>query len=460
MDCFNHSTSDQSIQIHLYTKDEYDHYVNSTIDFVTIWLLSSNRAVKSGNTILVPDAEGKLNQVIVIVDSILSLWSIANLPFTLPEGDYFLPDTISVEDQSKLILGWGLGAYQYTKYSKERQAARLFVPSSINLSKIEATLTSTYLVRDLINDPGNEMMPSHLSLVAQSLATEFGAQCKETIGNDLLENNYPLIHAVGRASEHQPRLIQLEWGDPSHPIVCIAGKGVCFDSGGLDIKPASGMRWMKKDMGGAAHALGVARYIMQTRLPVRLIVSIPAVENAISNNAYRPGDVIVSRSGKSVEIDNTDAEGRLVLADAITELCEEKPDLLIDFATLTGAARVALGTEVGVFFSEKDKTAHDLYTSARNTEDDIWRLPLHSGYKHQLKSTIADLVNCPTSGYGGAITAALFLQSFVTDECDWLHFDIMAYNMRSRSGRPKGGEAMGLRSVCHYIEQRYVKNNS
>lgn len=459
MDCFNNSVNDQSIYIQLYTKEEYKNYVNSTIDFTTVWLLSSNRSVKTGDTILVPDAEGKLNQVIVIVDKCLSIWSIANLPLTLPEGDYVLSDAVNSEDRERLILGWGLGSYQYTKYTKKRQVARLFVHPEFNISSIQASIEATFLVRDLINDPGNEMMPSHLSGAAQSLATEFDAEIRITSGDDLLKQNYPLIHTVGRASEHEPCLIQIEWGNSSDPLLCIAGKGVCFDSGGLDIKSATGMRWMKKDMGGAAHALGIARYIMQTKLPVRLNVAIPAVENAISNNAYRPGDVIVSRSGQSVEIDNTDAEGRLVLADALSDLCEQKPDLLIDFATLTGAARVALGTEVGVFFSEHDKTAHDLYSAARTTGDDIWRLPLHDGYKHQLKSNIADMVNCPSSGYGGAITAALFLQSFVTDGCDWIHFDVMAYNMRSRAGRPKGGEAMGLRSVCNYLEQRYINKS-
>ncbi len=403
-----------------------------------------------------PDVDGKLNQVVVIVDDNLSIWTIAGLSLVLPTGNYFLSDSISVEDRQKLTIGWGLGSYQYSKYLPIKECARLSFSSDIDQTTALAVINSTQLVRDLINEPANEMMPLHLSESAQRLATKFNATCEEVIGDELLKQNYPLIHAVGRASIYEPRLIKLEWGKAEHPLLCIAGKGVCFDSGGLDIKSASGMRWMKKDMGGAAHALGLANYIMETNLPVRLQVSIPAVENAISNNAYRPGDVIVSRSGLSVEIDNTDAEGRLVLADAIAELCEHQPDLLIDFATLTGAARVALGTEVGVFFSEMDKTSHGLYSSAKSSEDDIWRLPLHQGYKHQLKSTIADMVNCASSGYGGAITAALFLQSFVSDDCDWVHFDVMAYNMRARPGRPKGGEAMGLRSVCQYLESRYT----
>lgn len=455
MDCFYEAANEDSILITLLTKAEFDELTDSSLDNVTTWILSSNRSIQEGDFYLVPDDQGKLNQVVVIVDNTLSIWTIANLPLSLPAGNYFLADTLSVADREKLTIGWGLGSYQFSKYKKSKQCARLSFNADIDQATVLATINSTRIVRDLINEPANEMMPEHLSQAAQDLASKFKASFSEVVGEDLVTHNYPLIHAVGRASEHEPRLIKIEWGKPEYPLLCIAGKGVCFDSGGLNIKSATGMRWMKKDMGGAAHALGLANYIMETNLPVRLQVLIPAVENAISNNAYRPGDVVIARSGTSVEIDNTDAEGRLVLADAISELCESEPDLLIDYATLTGAARVALGTEVGVFFSKKNKTAHDLYASANNSEDDIWRLPLHDGYKHQLKSNIADLVNCASSGYGGAITAALFLQSFVSDNCDWIHFDVMAYNMRSRSGRPKGGEAMGLRSVCQYLEARY-----
>lgn len=457
MDCFYTAANEGSIKIQLFTKAELETYIGSSLDSTSTWLLSSTRSMKEDSYYLVPDAKGKLNQVIVIVDTNLSIWSIADLPLSLPVGNYFLDDSISLDNREKLTIGWGLGAYQFSKYTEKTESARLSFSTDIDEVTVLAVINSTQLIRDLINEPANEMMPTHLSIAAQKLAEKYNADFNEIVGDELLSNNYPLIHAVGRASEYEPRLIKLEWGQDDHPLLCIAGKGVCFDSGGLNIKSAAGMRWMKKDMGGAAHALGLANYIMATNLPVKLQVSIPAVENAIASNAYRPGDVIVSRSGKSVEIDNTDAEGRLVLADALAELCEHKPDLLIDFATLTGEARVALGTEVGVFFSALDSTADHLYSAANNSEDDIWRLPLHQSYKHQLKSTIADMVNCASGGYGGAITAALFLQSFVSKNCDWVHFDVMAYNMRSRPGRPKGGEAMGLRGVCHYIEQRYVK---
>ena len=458
MDCFYEVANEDSILITLLTKAEFDDLARTSLDDTINWIISSSRTVKAGSHYLVPNLGGKLNQVVVIVDDELSMWSIADLPMSLPEGKYCLSEDISAEDRQKLTIGWGLGSYQFTEYINKKQCARLLFAKDIDQASVLAEINSTYLARDLINQPANEMMPSHLSHAAKELASKYNASFSEIIGDELLTNNYPLIHAVGRASVHPPRLIKLQWGKAEHPVVCIVGKGVCFDSGGLNIKSATGMRWMKKDMGGAAHAIGLANYIMQKNLPVCLYLAIPAVENAISSNAYRPGDVIVSRSGQSVEIDNTDAEGRLVLADALHEFSEMNPDLLIDYATLTGAARVALGTEVGVFFSHSDETSHGIYAAAKQVEDDIWRLPIHQGYKHQLKSNVADMVNCASSGYGGAITAALFLQSFVDKNSDWVHFDIMAYNMRSRPGRPKGGEAMGLRSVCQYLETRYLSN--
>ena len=458
MDCFNTSRKEDSILIELLSKAEYEKYIDSSLELKATWLLSSNRSVKEGSHHLIPNSEGKLEQVLVIVKEEYSVWSIASLPWVLPPGDYHLSDSIAAKDRQRLSIGWGLGAYQFNEYQhKEEKCARLYCADDIEVEKLTAIVHSTKLVRDLINTPANDMMPTHLAAAAQSLASKYQAEYSEVIGEDLLKQNYPLIHAVGRASKFEPRLIKFNWGAEKHPLLCIVGKGVCFDSGGLDIKSATGMRLMKKDMGGAAHILGLANYIMQTKMPVRLQVFIPAVENAVSGDAYRPGDVITSRLGKTVEIDNTDAEGRLVLADALAEVGEMKPDLVIDFATLTGAARVAVGTEIGAFFSKQDKTAHGLYAAAKASEDDIWRLPLHHAYKHQLKSTIADMVNCASSGFGGAITAALFLDTFVPKDCDWVHFDVMAYNNRSRPGRPKGGEAMGLRSVCHYLEQRYLK---
>jgi leucyl aminopeptidase len=307
------------------------------------------------------------------------------------------------------------------------------------------------LVRDLENQPANHMMPQHLAVAAEQLARTFEADFSEIVGEALLEQNYPAIHAVGRASAHAPRLLKLQWGKPEHPAVTLVGKGVCFDTGGLDIKPSQYMRLMKKDMGGAAHVLGLARLIMQLQLPVHLRVLIPAVDNAIGGDAFRPGDILATRAGKSVEVDNTDAEGRLVLCDALADAVSHKPDLLLDFATLTGAARVALGTEIPVFFSNNQALTAKLQAVSAEAEELIWNLPLHRPYFEQLKSGCADLTNSGGS-YGGAITAALFLNEFVPESIPWAHFDVMAWNTRERAGRPVGGEAMGLFAVYHYLE--------
>ncbi len=300
------------------------------------------------------------------------------------------------------------------------------------------------------------MMPEHLAEATAVLAQSFGAQVDQIIGDDLLTQNYPTIHMVGRASTHAPRLIDLQWGDDHAPKVTLVGKGVCFDSGGLDIKPSAGMRYMKKDMGGAAHVLGLAHLIMSNQLPVRLRVLIPAVENAVAGNAFRPGDVIKTRKGLTVEIDNTDAEGRLVLCDALAEAQTENPDILIDFATLTGAARVALGTELPGFFCNQPAFATALQDAGNRSGDPVWELPLHAPYKDMLKSDIADMVNCAASPFGGAITAALYLQAFVEPKTTWAHFDIMAWNNRKLPGRPIGGEAFGVRAVYAALEKRYL----
>jgi leucyl aminopeptidase len=458
MECFYQDNTKPSILIDLMTQAECEAYVSSSSELKSAWLSSSNRAVTAGSHYLIPNQEGKLSQVLMVTEAGATIWSIADLPWLLPAGDYHLANTLSQELRHQLALGWGMGAYRYTRYQKEaKQCARLYLPDDIDIDAISIEIDAVSLTRDLINAPGNDMMTADLAAAAKQVAKAHAAEFSEIVGDELLAKNYPLIHAVGRASVHPPRLLKFSWGETTDPLLTIVGKGVCFDSGGLNIKPAASMRWMKKDMGGAAHALGLAQFVMQMKLPVRLNVLIPTVENAISGDAYRPGDVITSRLGKTVEIDNTDAEGRLILADALAEACEQSPDLIIDFATLTGAARVALGTEIGVFYSKSDRTAHGLYNAAKKSSDDIWRLPLHTGYKHELKSTIADLVNCPSSPFGGSIVAALFLESFVTEDCDWVHFDMMAYNMRDRPGRPKGGEAMGLRAVCEYLKTRYSK---
>jgi leucyl aminopeptidase len=298
-------------------------------------------------------------------------------------------------------------------------------------------------------------MPEHLAEAMQALGQEFGATVEQIVGEELLTRNFPLIHAVGRASSHSPRLLDLRWGDPTHPKVTLVGKGVCFDSGGLDLKPSGAMRLMKKDMGGAATALGLARLIMSSGLRVRLRVLVAAVENAVAGNAFRPGDVLRSRQGLTIEIHNTDAEGRLILCDALAEAGTKRPDVMLDFATLTGAARVALGTEVPALFCNDDGLASGLLAAAEREQDPLWRLPLHSPYRDLLDSKIADIANVSESSYAGAITAALFLKEFVPAGIPWAHFDLMAWNLKTQPGRPEGGEAMGLRAVFAWLEQRY-----
>jgi leucyl aminopeptidase len=333
--------------------------------------------------------------------------------------------------------------------------AQLVLPKEVDHSPIENIVESIYLVRTLINVPTDDMGPSELAAAAAQLAKKYKAMFKQIIGKELLKNNYASIYTVGRGSDDAPRLLDLRWGNKKHPKVTLVGKGVCFDTGGLDIKPASAMLLMKKDMGGAAHVLGLARMIMEAKLPICLRVLIPAVENAVDGNAYRPGDIITSRKGITIEVGNTDAEGRVVLADALTEAVSEKPDLLIDIATLTGAARVALGTELPAVFSNQDKIVEELTIHAKLVQDPIWRLPLFALYRDSLNSSIADINNNASDSYGGAITAGLFLKEFVPDDISWLHFDLMAWNLKTRAGRPQGGEAMALRALFSYLTERF-----
>jgi leucyl aminopeptidase len=350
-----------------------------------------------------------------------------------------------------------LGAYRFQRYKKsDQELPRLLLEEGSARLSMQDQVEAIYLVRDLINTPAADMMPEHLAAAAQALVEAFGAKLTQIVGDQLLASGYPAIHAVGRASAYAPRLIDLTWGEPNHPKLTLVGKGVCFDSGGLDIKSASGMRLMKKDMGGGAHALGLAQLIMASGLPVRLRVLIAAVENAIAGDAFRPGDILQSRGGLTIEIDNTDAEGRLILCDALAEAASEGPELIIDFATLTGAARIALGTELPGLFTNSEPVAEGLASAALAVRDPVWRLPLHAPYRQLLESEIADIANASPEPYGGAITAALFLQAFVPEACAWAHFDVMAWNTRPKPGRPKGGEAMGLRATYAYLCERFA----
>jgi len=390
--------------------------------------------------------------------SALGPWCLAKLGDTLPAGRYRL--AAGAADSAAALIGWVLGQYRFDRYRTESsgtEGSRVLLTKeagAIAPALVEAG--AVMLVRDLVNTPAEDMGPGELEHEVEQSARVYRAKLRVTRG-EALEREFPMVHTVGRAAgrAHAPRMIELEWGDPTHPRLAIVGKGVCFDSGGLDIKPSSGMLLMKKDMGGAAHALALARLVMGSALPVRLHLLIPAVENAVSGNAFRPGDVLRSRAGLSVEIGNTDAEGRLILADALARAGDDKPDLILDFATLTGAARVALGPELPALMTRRDATAEALMAAGRSVDDPCWRLPLHDGYREWLKSDIADLNNAPANGFAGASVAGLFLDRFVPAGIDWAHFDTFAWRPAAKPGRPKGGDALGLRASWAMLQARY-----
>jgi leucyl aminopeptidase len=386
----------------------------------------------------------------------LTPWCLARLAEGLPEGMYKLASG----DPGRAALGWLLGQHRFDVYrstDKEERGPRvLLTGEAAQIETYVRLAEATALVRDLVNTPAGDLGPAELEAAARDAATGLGAQVRVTAGEELA-SGYPLIAAVGGAASEAraPRLIELEWGKADAPRIAIVGKGVCFDSGGLDLKSASGMRLMKKDMGGAAHALALARLVIAGKLPVRLHLLIPAVENAVSGGAYRPGDIVKSRAGTFVEIDNTDAEGRLILADALTRAAEDKPELIVDFATLTGAARIALGPELPAFFATSDDLAAEAEAASREVEDPLWRMPLWEPYSEMLKSDIADLANAGGAPMAGCITAAMFLKRFVPDGIAWAHLDTYAWRDSASPGRPKGGEALGLRAIFELLKRRY-----
>ncbi|MGE5564191.1 MAG: leucyl aminopeptidase family protein [Bacillota bacterium] len=390
----------------------------------------------------------------------LSRWSLAALGEKLPEGNYKLAEG----EPGAAALGWLLAQHRFDAYRSRKDDAergpRVLVTGEP--ARIEETVRlaeATALVRDLVNTPAADLGPAELELAAAELAKSSGGHLRVTSGAEL-EEGYPLVAAVGAAAtpERAPRLIELEWGKGDHPRLAIVGKGVCFDSGGLDIKGASGMRIMKKDMGGAAHALALAKLIAESRLPVRLHLLIPAVENAVSGAAFRPGDVVKSRKGLFVEVDNTDAEGRLILADALARAAEAEPELIVDFATLTGAARVALGPDLPATFVNRDDLAAELEAASRDVDDPLWRMPLWDPYDENLKSDVADLANMANNAMAGCIYAALFLRRFVPEQIPWAHLDTWAWRDPAKPGRPKGGEALGLRAVFAMLQRRYLQS--
>ncbi len=421
------------------------------------WASAAGFTAAAGDICLIPNGEGGPAAVLFGLgndDGAPSLLA-GKLPANLPAGTYRLGDGFA--DPALASLAWALGAYRFRRYRDGGEAPRrLVLPAGVDAAEIGRIADGVFLTRDLVNTAANDLGPAELADAARDLAGRHGAVFSEIVGGGLLADNFPLIHAVGAAasSSRAPRLIDLAWGDADAPSVTLVGKGVCFDTGGLDIKPASGMLLMKKDMGGAANALGLAHMIMDAGLPVRLRVLIPAVENAIAGAAFRPGDIFRSRKGLTVEIGNTDAEGRLVLADALALASEEAPDLIVDFATLTGAARVALGPEVVPVYTRDDALAAALTERAAALADYVWRMPLWAPYMAMLDSRVADINNAGSSRHAGSITAALFLSRFVPDDQRWLHADIFAWNPATKPGRPEGGEAQVIRALYSLVKDR------
>ena len=425
------------------------------------WVESTRFQASPGEVCLLPGAGGRLARVLVGIAADDGLWAYAGLPARLPEGIYRLDAALAGPAATRAALGWALGAYSFARYrDPPREFASLLWPQGADRAAVERGVDAAFLARDLINTPAGDMGPAELAAVARKLARKHKAACEVIEGERLIERNYPLIHAVGRASVRAPRLIDLSWGAARAPKVTLVGKGVCFDSGGLDLKPASNMLLMKKDMAGAATMLGLAAMVMDANLPVRLRLLIPAVENSVAGNAIRPLDVVKSRKGLTVEIGNTDAEGRLILADALAEADSERPAVLIDCATLTGAARVALGTELPALFSTDDALAADILRHGEAESDPLWRLPLWRPYRRLLDSKIADINNNPESGNGGAITAALFLAEFVDAQTPWAHIDTMAWHVQSQPGRPEGGEGMAMRALFALLAERFGRRGS
>jgi len=419
------------------------------------YLKDSGFSAKEGELRLVPGKAGLEAAVLGLGKSTDGL-ALAAFSEQLPEGVYRLGEVPEFCGAAKAALAWVLGTYAFTRYKKNnRVRAQLVLPPGVDGEEISRIAEYVFLARDLINTPPNDMGPAELAEAARKLAADHGAKFRVVQGEAQLKKNYPLIHAVGMGSARAPRLIEISWGNPRAPKVTLVGKGVCFDTGGYDLKPASGMATMKKDMGGGAVALALAGMVMGAKLNLRLRVLIPAVENSVSGTAYRPSDVFKSRKGLTVEIGNTDAEGRLILADALTDADDEAPEILIDLATLTGAARAATGMELPPFFTDDEKLAADISRHSMAVDDPLWRLPLWRGYEPTVAGTVADLTNNPNYGFAGAITAALFLNRFVEKAKSWVHLDIAAWVDRPKPGRRAGGEANAARALYAVLKERY-----
>jgi leucyl aminopeptidase len=449
-----------AIPVAVLTKDQFPSWLAEAPEHERNWLTAIGFSGEPGKLALVPTADGYLARVVVGLgeesDPGAGIWALAGLPDALPEGSYRIETAPNGADPTRLALGWALATYDFTRYRVKKGAASALVwPVGADHGRVERLARAVFLARDLANTPAGDLGPAELAAEAMRVAKPAGAKYRVIVGDDLLAENFPTIHTVGRAAAQPPRLVDIVWGEATAPKVTLVGKGVCFDTGGLDLKTASGMRLMKKDMAGSAIVLGLAQAIMDANLPVRLRVLLPLVENAVAGNAMHPMDIVRTRKGLTVEIGNTDAEGRLILCDALAEASTENPALLIDMATLTGAARVALGPELAALFCNNEALAQGLLDAAQTEEDPMWRMPLWRPYRKMIDSKIADLNNVSESPHAGAVTAALYLQEFVEPDIPWAHLDVMAWNPQSRPGRPEGAEATALRALYAHIAQRF-----
>lgn len=453
--------ADAPVPLHLLEPAGLDGFWATQPPAHAAWAQAHGFAAQAGRALWLPGADGRLAAVLVGVEPAAPLWQLAALPASLPAGRYAVASGADegADLQGLRALGWALGALAVKAGTGQGAVPRLAVPPAVRAA-VQPLVQAVAQVRRLVNAPPNVLGPTELAGEVRALAERHGAQYRQWVGEELPGAGFALVHAVGRAAADAPRVAELQWGDPAAPRLVIVGKGVCFDSGGLDLKEPAGMRWMKKDMGGAAHALALAELVIGARLPVHLTLVVPAVENAVGAGALRPGDVVRAGNGTTVEIENTDAEGRLILADALHHALRPEagalPALAIDLATLTGAARVALGPDLPAYFSNDEALAQALAATAQQVADPVWRLPLWQPYRSMLKSGSADLANAAGAPLAGAITAALFLESFVPPGTPWLHLDLFAWNQEERPGRPKGGEAQALRALFALLQQRFA----
>lgn len=448
--------------VHILASDRLEKWLETADPRSRDWINANNFRAQLGQVLTIPFKTGAVGSVLVgwgdAKARARGRFHFAAAAEKLPAGIYRIADGIDPEDVDEAALAWLLAGYRFDRYKDASPpSAELIAPDGVDAARLEAIAAGEFLTRDLINTPAGDMGPEALEVAFHALGDEFDAETSSIVGFDLLARNFPMIHAVGRASDQDPRLLELTWGNPDHPKVTLVGKGVCFDTGGLNLKPGSSMGLMKKDMGGAATVMGLARTIMALNLPVCLRVLVPAVENSVSAGAIRPGDVLTSRKGLSVEVNNTDAEGRLVLADALDLADEDAPDYLICMATLTGAARVALGPDLAPFFTDDDALAHALARAGRKVRDPVWRMPFWEPYETMIEPDIADLDNAPSGGMAGSLTAALFLRRFVEQAASFTHFDIYGWNPTKAPARPKGAAFLGARAILEMLERKLAQ---